>query len=91
MNPSFFLSPGKPGKLIWGAGPAIVKVVPPEREYDGRRCHVHFALAKTAVKYDIWVSPYADGRGAVQLGTGWVKSGELLTGLSPNFCSSLRA
>jgi hypothetical protein len=24
MNPSLFLSPGKPGKLIWGAGPAIV-------------------------------------------------------------------
>ena len=24
MNPSFFLSPGKPGKLIWGAGPALV-------------------------------------------------------------------
>jgi hypothetical protein len=24
MNPSFFLSPGKPGKVIWGAGPAFV-------------------------------------------------------------------
>ena len=24
MNPTFFLSPAKPGKLIWGAGPAIV-------------------------------------------------------------------
>ena len=24
MNPSFFLSPGKPGKLIWGAGPALI-------------------------------------------------------------------
>ena len=24
MNPSFFLSPGKPGKLIWGVGPAFV-------------------------------------------------------------------
>ena len=24
MNPSFFLSPSKPGKLIWGAGPAMV-------------------------------------------------------------------
>jgi hypothetical protein len=67
-----------------GEGPAIVKVVPPEREYDGRRCHVHFAPAKNAVKYDIWVSPYADGRGAVQLSTGWLKPGELLTGLSPN-------
>lgn len=24
MNPSFFLSPAKPGKVIWGAGPALV-------------------------------------------------------------------
>ncbi len=24
LNPSLFLSPGKPGKLIWGAGPALV-------------------------------------------------------------------
>lgn len=24
MNPSFFLSPAKPGKLIWGVGPALV-------------------------------------------------------------------
>jgi hypothetical protein len=24
MNPAFFLSPAKPGKLIWGAGPTIV-------------------------------------------------------------------
>lgn len=24
MNPTFFLSPAKPGKIIWGAGPALV-------------------------------------------------------------------
>src|SRR5450755_2528020 len=24
LNPSFFLSPAKPGKLIWGVGPALV-------------------------------------------------------------------
>jgi hypothetical protein len=24
MNPSFFLSPGRPGKLIWGVGPAFI-------------------------------------------------------------------
>jgi hypothetical protein len=24
INPSFFVSPGKPGKVIWGAGPAFV-------------------------------------------------------------------
>jgi hypothetical protein len=44
------------------AGPEMSKVSPPEREYDGRRCHVHFA--PTAAKaYDVWVSTYADGRG----------------------------
>jgi hypothetical protein len=67
-----------------GVGPVITKVTPPEREYDGKRCHVHFAAVPAAVKYDVWVSPYADGRGAVQLGTGWTKPGELLTGLGPN-------
>jgi len=24
MNPSFFVSPAKPGKIIWGAGPTVV-------------------------------------------------------------------
>jgi hypothetical protein len=67
-----------------GDGPTITQVVPPEREYDGRRCHVHFEPIPDAAKYDIWVSPYADGRGAVQLGSGWTKPGALLTGLSPN-------
>jgi hypothetical protein len=33
------------------------------------------------VSYDVWVSPYADGRGAVQLGKGWTEPGKLLTGL----------
>lgn len=67
-----------------GEGPVIIKISPPEREYDGKRCHVHFDPSPSAAKYDIWVSPYADGRGAVRLGTGWPKPGELLTGLSPN-------
>ena len=25
------------------AGPEVTRITPPEREYDGRRCHVHFA------------------------------------------------
>lgn len=66
------------------AGPEITKVNPPEREYDGRRCHVHFAPAKDAKTYDLWVSTYADGRGAVLLGKDWAAPGQLLTGLSPN-------
>jgi hypothetical protein len=66
------------------AGPEVMKVNPPEREYDGRRCHVHFAPLKDAKTYDVWVSTYADGRGAILLGKDWTAPGQLLTGLSPN-------
>ncbi len=65
-------------------GPDVTKVTPPEREYDGRRCHVHFAPVTGAKTYDVWVSPYADGRGAVLLGKDWTAPGQLLTGLRPN-------
>lgn len=65
------------------AGPAVTKVTQPEREYDGRRCHVHFAKVDGA-KYDVWVSTYADGRGAIPLVKDWTEPGQLLTGLSPN-------
>jgi hypothetical protein len=66
------------------AGPEVTKVTPPEREYDGRRCHVHFAAAAGAKTYDVWVSTYPDGRGAILLGKDWTSPGQLLTGLSPN-------
>jgi hypothetical protein len=65
-------------------GPAITRVAPPEREYDGRRCLVHFEPVAGAALYDVWVSPCADGRGAVLLGPKWTAPGQLLTGLSPN-------
>ncbi|HET6879445.1 MAG TPA: hypothetical protein VFI31_04800 [Pirellulales bacterium] len=65
-------------------GPEITKINPPEREYDGRRCHVHFAPLDGATAYDIWVSTYSDGRGAVLLGKDWAAPGQLLSGLSPN-------
>jgi hypothetical protein len=66
------------------AGPNVTKIAPPEREYDGRRCHVHFAPSAGAKSYDLWVSAYADGRGAILLGKDWTGPGQLLTGLSPN-------
>jgi hypothetical protein len=66
------------------AGPEVTRVNPPEREYDGRRCHAHFTAVKGAKTYDVWVSPYADGRGAILLGKDWTAPGQLLTGLSPN-------
>ncbi len=68
-----------------GAAPEITKVTPPEREYDGRQCHVHFASVPGAKTYDIWVTTYPDGRGAIALGEKWTKAGQLLTGLTPNF------
>ena len=67
-----------------GPGPDITKVNAPEREYDGRRCHVHFTPVPGAKTYDIWVTTYPDGRGAILLGKDWTAPGQLLTGLSPN-------
>lgn len=64
-----------------GAATAITKVVPPEREPDGTRCLVSFTPVAGAKSYDIWVSPYADGRGAIRLGADWKEPGQLLTGL----------
>jgi hypothetical protein len=66
------------------AGPEVTKINPPERKYDGRRCHVHFAPIAGTKTYDVWVSTYADGRGAILLSKDWSAPGQLLTGLSPN-------
>ena len=67
-----------------GAAPVITGILLPEREYDGTRCSVSFDPIKNAKSYDIWVSPYPDGRGALQLGKGWPGPGQLLTGLNAN-------
>lgn len=67
-----------------GAPTTITKVAPPEREYDGTRCHVFFDPVAGAKSYDIWVSTYADGRGAIKLANGWTQPGQLLTGLPAN-------
>ena len=67
-----------------GAAPEITKVTPPEREYDGRRCHVHFASVPTAKTYEIWVTTYPDGRGEYPARREVDRPGQLLTGLTPN-------
>jgi hypothetical protein len=67
-----------------GAAPVVTKVAPPEREPDGTRCLVFFEKSPDAATYDVWASPYADGRGAVDLGKGWTEPGQLLTGLRPH-------
>ena len=63
---------------------SCLRVTDPTFQYDGTRCHVHFELVVGATSYDIWVSPYADGRGAIQLGKAWKESGQLLQGLRPD-------
>lgn len=67
-----------------GAPTKVLMVTDPNFMYDGTRGHVHFELVPAATAYDIWVSPYADGRGAIQLAKGWKQSGELLQGLRPD-------
>ena len=62
----------------------MLKVTDPVHQYDGTRCHVHFDLVPGAKSYDVWVSPYLDGRGALQLGAGWTESGKLIQGLRPD-------
>lgn len=62
----------------------VLKVMDPIHQYDGTRCHVHFVTVEGAKSYDVWVSPYADGRGALQLASGWTESGKLVEGLHPD-------
>jgi hypothetical protein len=64
-----------------GAPTSILGVTDPPHQYDGTRCIVNFQPVPGAKSYDLWVSPYSDGRGAMQLGTGWTESGKLIEGL----------
>jgi len=66
------------------AATKALKVTDPTYAFDGTRCHVHFEPVTDAATYDIWVSPYSDGRGAIQLGKAWKESGQLLQGLRPD-------
>ncbi len=66
-----------------GAPTTVKRVTDPQHQYDGTRCHVEFEPVAGATGYDVWVSPYADGKGAMQLGKGWKESGQMITGLRP--------
>ena len=70
-----------------GAGepPKVLRVTDPTYQYDGTRCHVHFEPVAGAKSYSVWVSPYPDGRGAVELATGWTESGGLIQGLAAGY------
>lgn len=61
----------------------VTKITLPEQQADGMRCYVHFDPVTGAKHYDVWVSPYHDGRGALRLGKAWTEPGLLLRGLRP--------
>ncbi len=67
-----------------GAATKVIRVTDPSHQYDGTRCHVAFEPVEGAKGYDVWVAPYKDGTGAMQLGKGWKASGEMITGLRPD-------
>jgi hypothetical protein len=64
-----------------GAPLVIERISEPLQDADGTRCFVHFPTVQTATTYDVWASPYADGRGALQVGKSWKTPGQLITGL----------
>lgn len=61
-----------------------LKIGIPEQCADGQRCYVHFRPVEAAAGYDVWVSSYPDGTGALKLGSDWKKPGEMITGLRPD-------
>jgi hypothetical protein len=62
----------------------IERITLPPQEADGTKCYVHFPKLEKAKQYDVWVSPYQDGQGAMQLGKAWKEPGQLIRGLRPN-------
>ncbi|MDA0837857.1 MAG: hypothetical protein O3B01_11165 [Planctomycetota bacterium] len=46
----------------------ITRTTLPDQTADGTRCYVHFEPVEGAKRYDIWMSPYQDGKGAMKLG-----------------------
>jgi hypothetical protein len=67
-----------------GASPQVTRIEPPLQQADGTQCHVHFDAVADAKSYDVWVSPYPDGRGAMKLGANWTAPGGLIRGLRPD-------
>jgi hypothetical protein len=63
------------------ASTKVTKVEEPMHGSNGTRGHVFFTPVEGAKSYDVWVSPYPDGRGAVKLGSGWAEPGKLIEGL----------
>ena len=51
---------------------------------DGTRCYIDFKPVEKIKSYDVWVSRYPDGRGAIKLGKNWNAPGKMIWGLKPN-------
>lgn len=69
-----------------GVGKAVTieRITLPEQTADGTMCYVHFPAVVGAKQYDVWASPYADGRGALTVGKAWKEPGLMIRGLRPN-------
>ena len=63
---------------------AVTEITVPLHESDGTQCHVVFATSPNAATYEIWASPYADGRGAVRLADKVKEPGARVRGLRPD-------
>lgn len=69
-----------------GAAPRITKLFPPEERRAGNRLYVEVAPVEGATKYNIYVAAYADGRGAMVLGSAEAEGGKpaYIRGLQPS-------
>jgi hypothetical protein len=66
-----------------GAPTQILKIRPPDHQYDGTRAHIDFKDVPEAKAYHLWVSAHADGRGAVNMVPAGIANGQLVVGFRP--------
>ncbi|MBI2193487.1 MAG: hypothetical protein HYU36_16040 [Planctomycetes bacterium] len=62
----------------------ILRLYPPEHQHDGTRVHVAFRPVEGAKEYQVWVSAYPDGRGAIVQVKGQ-QTEPLVSGLKASF------
>ena len=62
----------------------LIRLEEPQQYCDGTRAMFHFKMVPEAVSYDIFVSRYADGTGALRLGKNLKTSGMMVTGFKPD-------
>ncbi len=62
----------------------ITGIEVPMQESDGTQCNVVFTTMAEASSYEIWASPYPDGRGAVQMARSIAASPRRVRGFRPD-------